>query len=343
MSLYKYWYDLCSRSRNLFPSKESQRVKMSIPTGPSSPTLSPTQVFQQISADFYLERNLRTWAGCLAHGNYFGYELASISDSDEALGITSLLGNGNPQDTNTTALSPELWTGGFLPPLENSWAWTDGYFFNTSLWAPTEPNSDGTCVFLNNAGQLEDENCKEKRFCLYRGKYTYSPSTSTVPSVSPSTTISPTTTFKPTETFKPSNMPSFTASPTTTFRPTTGWNIGVTQTDFDVGANSNPQMIFTHKIGKDAVHIRNKVLSWSCFSEAEDNVVLLDASTILQSGNTKLARYIVELDRTKPNSADTFYQGTGITDLVYFEFCTKIELLDADYVSLASACQRFFL
>jgi len=314
---------------------------MSIPSGPSSPTLSPTQVFQQISSDFYLERNFRSWAGCLAHGNYFGYELASIGDSYEALGITSLLGNGNPQGTNTTALLPELWTGGFLPPLENSWAWTDGYFFNTSLWAPTEPNSDGTCVFLNNAGQLEDENCKEKHFCLYRGKYTYSPSTSTVPSVSPSTTTSPTTTFKPSETSKPSNMPSFTASPTTTFRPTTGWTIGTTEVQF--GAGFNPQMIFSNKIGKDAVHIRIQVLSYSCFSEVGDNVILLDSSTIMFRGNTKLARYAVELDRTKESNNLSFFNNADTINNLNFEFCTKLELLDADYVSLASSCQRFFL
>jgi len=319
---------------------------MSILTEPSGsftpfPSLSPTPVFEQISAEFYLERTPRSWSGCLTYGSYHGYELASISDSDEALGITSLLGNDNQQGSDVPALLPEIWTGGYLPPLTNSWVWTDGTFFNTSLWAPTEPNSDGTCVFLSNVGQLKDENCRNQRFCLYKVKHTNGPSKSAVPSSAPSISASPTVSFMPSETFGPSNIPSVTASPTNSFRPTTGWTIGVTEVQY--GSGTNPQMIFSNKIGRTAAHIRIQLLSYSCLSEVGDNVILLDSTTILYRGNTKLARYAVELDRTKESNALSFFSDTDTVNNLNFEFCTKLELLDSNYVSISSSCQRFFL
>jgi len=305
---------------------------MSSNNNPSSiPTSSPTHDFRYIGDNFFFQGIARTWSGCLAYGHYHGYELASIGGLDEAQVAVDFM-NYHNKIHNTTL--QEIWTGGHQPRFVDFWVWSDGTDFDVNLFAPLEPDDEGSCIVLTDLKELEDDDCSFKRHCLYETKVTSEPSNSRVPTNAPTKSFSPTITPQPSNSNVPSNTPSQTNMPTTTISPTSGWNIGSASVVFKV--NVNPQMVITHSIGSRAASIRVKLLDQNCNLplDSNDNTYLIDSSTILTNGiiSGPTAKYAVEF-------ADLELSNVMQDNTVHF--CTKLELLDENRFSASFRYQKF--
>lgn len=296
-----------------------------------SPSSSPTLDFHQFSPDFYFEGTPRSWSGCLAYGHYHGYELASISSTVEAATAINFVQNYN--DRHNSSIQ-DIWTGGYQPPMDDSWVWTDGTDFDETLWAPTQPDNQGRCIFLNNLTQIEDDDCRIKRNCVYKTKSSNQPSSSAPPTTIPSSSLSPSISPRPSISDSPSTAPSHSFSPSTTVTPTNEWNLGSASAIFKV--NINPQMEISHFIGSGVKSIRVALLDYSCREALpkSDNTFIIDSSTILTGGVTSspVAKYTIEFSSLESSNV---IEGKSV------QFCTKLELLDDNDFSVTFRKQKF--
>jgi hypothetical protein len=297
----------------------------------SEPSSAPSFDFIALgNSPFYYEMTPKTWAGCLSYGQFHGYELASIVDSDEANELKAELNSLN---------LPDAWCGGHMPPLTDSWIWTDQTAFETSIsTASATPGTTDNCLTFHNDGVLTNDGCNDLKLCVYKIGSTNAPSVSAKPSSSPSSSTSPTRSSKPTISHFPS-APSASPtelSPSASSAPTNAWNIGGAFVNFET--NVNPQMEVTHAIGSAAENIKVTLLDYECQNElvTTDSTHLVDSATIL-SGTVApgpTVKYTVEFEN---------FDDSLVIDDNRVTFCTKLELLDGDDFSVQFRMQKFAL